>query len=93
MKIRKKLPIESKLTAWRCRVVVLKAALKEESMVANGIMPPSVVGRASAVCLRRRALPAFCSSLSVRRIRKGSRVSRAMHDAGSKGPRSTCTIY
>ena len=67
MKIRKKLPIESKLTAWRCRVVVLKAALKEESMVANGIMPPSAVGRASAVCLR---LPAFCSSLSVRRIRK-----------------------
>lgn len=67
MKIRKKLPIESKLTAWRCRVVVLKAALKEESMVANGIMPPP----ASAVCLRRRrALPAFCSSLSVRRIRK-----------------------
>lgn len=48
MKIRKKLPIESKLTAWRCRVVVLKAALKEESMVANGIMPPSAVGRASA---------------------------------------------
>ena len=34
MKIRKKLPIESKLTAWRCRVVVLKAAPKEESMVA-----------------------------------------------------------
>ncbi len=37
MKIRKNLPIEFKLTAWRCRVVVLKAALKEESMVAMEI--------------------------------------------------------
>ena len=43
MKIRKKLPIESKLTAWRCRVVVLKAAPKEESMVAMEIMPTLVL--------------------------------------------------
>lgn len=63
MKIRKKLPIESKLTAWRCRVVVLKAAPKEESMVANGIMPPSAVGRASAVCKLRSLLAATASSV------------------------------
>ena len=89
MKIRKKLPIESKLTAWRCRVVVLKAALKEESMVANGIMPPSVVGRSAGhrqfACgaARFQRFAVLCLSVA---SEKGSRVSRAMHDAGSKGP-------
>jgi len=51
MKIRKNLPIEIKLTAWRCRVVVLKAALKEESMVAMEICRRLTGGSFAVFCL------------------------------------------